>query len=423
MSTRWPHFRKALSLSLSVALFSGPVTAYAQKKPKTIKLKGSQLALSQEASEESSRENPDYKVVQTNYELALKKGAANILYAGLGRAFFRQGLCKEAQDAYQKALTAPQAEGIPPESVEEWVKQDLAEMKEQCPGTVNLECVPKPVAVRLNGPDTTNLAATCGNSVSLKPGQYQLTWVDGARRGEQSFQVQAMGEQVVKVDTNLRLGRLTVQCEDPQTILLLGKQSIPCDVPTGVVPGTSILHASLGDKAIRQEVQVEEGGEHKLSILLTSEADKEKPQEVSQVQDIQPDPELDPPDDKRPPAVRPAAASGGFSSAWGWTFLITGGLLTAGGGLASLQVSALDQQASDLADDENLTQDEFDTLVDDVDLYENLQWLGLGAGGAFLLTGVILLALSDDESPEATSLRWNLWGTANQAGVQLQGAW
>lgn len=297
-----------------------------------------QEQLLRDAVQESQRTDrePDYQAMRLNYEAALQKGEADILYVGLSRALFRQGLCFEAQDTLRQAAQAPNSTLATREEIQQQILRYQGDLERMCPGALQVACAdPKLKVVVAQQP------VACGQRLSLPPGQHTLRWTLGQHAGADTFQIK----------------RLEV---------------------------TSLSVPSAG-----------------------------LPQEQKEPRIIaQPGPEPTPPE-----------GNSGLRVA-GWSLVGVGALAFTGGGLSMLRVIYLDGEAQDLAAQNRIDGDEVYDLEDEAKLFESLQWAGLGIGAACTLGGLLLLWL-DGEQEEAPqpSVGLSLWGSPQDAGVQLQGRW
>lgn len=96
---------------------------------------------------------------------ALALGELNALYLNLGRAYFRDGNCAEAEAAYARALTAPAMSEPSPSAVRAKVDEYRADMRQGCPGTLVLTCTPGEMLIVVDrGPEQA-----CGE-IMLPPG-------------------------------------------------------------------------------------------------------------------------------------------------------------------------------------------------------------------------------------------------------------
>src|SRR5262245_40352957 len=78
----------------------------------------------------------DYATATSLLRSALELGELNILYLSLGRALYRDHRCREADDAYLKALKAPAVSEPAPSDVAAKVETYRADLSKSCPGTL-----------------------------------------------------------------------------------------------------------------------------------------------------------------------------------------------------------------------------------------------------------------------------------------------
>lgn len=95
-------------------------------------------------------------VVAKNYQKAinlfqgsLELGKLNITYLNLGRAHQKAGNCREAYDAFKKAIAkdTPKLKKPTPERVKERAKRYMEELKRTCPGQLVIECSPEDMEI------------------------------------------------------------------------------------------------------------------------------------------------------------------------------------------------------------------------------------------------------------------------------------
>jgi hypothetical protein len=118
------------------------------------------------------------------------------------------------------------------------------------------------------------------------------------------------------------------------------------------------------------------------------------------------------------PSLTDAVGGGG---AWGWVMIGLGAGVAGFGGYSSWAVSARNQEALALSQAAEPRLAEYERLKDEAALFDVLQYVGYGVGGALALGGALILAL-DGPAPDAQALRLTpLWGA--DAGVNLQMEW
>jgi hypothetical protein len=135
------------------------------------------------------------------YKLALKAGEANVLYAALGRALYRKGRCAEADEAYQKALTAPTVAEPPPASVREKIEEYRIGLRVECPGTLQIKCEPADMKVRVSG----GARRACSEfPIELKADFYRIEGSAGGEIVESEVKIVGMETATVELKIDVK---------------------------------------------------------------------------------------------------------------------------------------------------------------------------------------------------------------------------
>ncbi len=139
------------------------------------------------------------------FNAALLVKELNVVYLNLGRALQRGGACSGADEAFNRALTAPAVENPSADEVASAVKSYRAELRDACPGEVVLSCPDLPGAsITIDG-----RPASCGEPHALPPGPHVAAISSNDGSGEASFEI--MGLQTVTVT----LGIAAAEPADP----------------------------------------------------------------------------------------------------------------------------------------------------------------------------------------------------------------
>ncbi len=165
-----------------------------------------QLELNQQGLEALSA--GEYESAISFFEASLGLGQTNVTLANLGRAHQRAGNCEEAENNYEKVFDAPLVQSPPAEAVAEAVGRYRDEMRENCPGYLDISCDPAEIALYIDeeGPQE----CVQDEPRPLLPGRYEL-------RGEYEEQVT---ETTVGIDalqtSRVRLTLRGAEVEEPE---------------------------------------------------------------------------------------------------------------------------------------------------------------------------------------------------------------
>ena len=176
-----------LSLVAALALAQVPSPAAAQEGGQTTELSPKQVEYFIKASEAMEKE--DFPTAVEYYQLAIKQGEANILYASLGRALFRKGECKEADASYVKALTAPAVPDPPRSQVNQKIDEYRIGLRVDCQGTLEVACEPEDIQIRIGD----GARRPCSDfPIDLQPGTYPLVAFAYGRSIDREVQITGM---------------------------------------------------------------------------------------------------------------------------------------------------------------------------------------------------------------------------------------
>jgi hypothetical protein len=418
------YVQSTLRLILSLSLLLAHTHALAQQRG-TVKLTDTQDDLIKTAKKKATAKNPDYRSIAGLYSIALKEGPADVLFASLGTILAKQGLCIEARQNFLKALTAPIALNSNPNETRDYVEEKLQNLEETCPGSILPECAHDGVALRALAPSRpawTPVDLSCDVASSMPPGQYTLIWTDGDRTGQLPFEVQAMKQTSLTVQTAPSPGSLTVSCKDPATRLSVNQQDLSCGESITLPPGEYTLLASLGAETRQEQLQIQEAQSHTVNIALQRTPDDDGPSSQTPTPIVNDDTSAQRPRPTPSPRVtqKDTAQGGGVAAP---VFFTLGGLFLAGAGLAALQVNALDEDAQKLADQNSIDNQDVQTIRDGAAVYEPLQWVSLGLGVTGIILGFAYLN-SDSDDNERSDLQFDAWADPRgEAGVLMRGAW
>ncbi len=134
----------------------------------TVTQNQAQLSLYKEALGEMEKGN--YPRAVELLQAALLIGEANIVYLSLGRAHQKGGECRPAEEAFKKALGAPVVADPPADKVKAKIEQFRAELRQGCPGAVQVTCANPDTALLIDGKPLA-----CGEVMDLPPGDHTLS--------------------------------------------------------------------------------------------------------------------------------------------------------------------------------------------------------------------------------------------------------
>ena len=177
------------------------------------------------------------------YNLAIKQGEANVLYAALGRALYRKGRCAEADVAYEKALSAPTVAEPPPASVREKIEEYRIGLRVECPGMLAIKCSPTDMKVRVSG----GARRSCEDfPIELKPDFYRIEGSAGGEIVESEVKIVGMETATVELTIDVKaevVGPVITQPVDDSPLGLIG-------IVTAGVGGALLATAVVFDVAV-----------------------------------------------------------------------------------------------------------------------------------------------------------------------------
>lgn len=105
---------------------------------------------------------------------SLAVGELNVTYLNLGRAYFRDGQCDKAADAYRRARMAPEVAEPAAADVAKRLDQYETELS-SCPGIVQPRCLPTSLTISVDH----HAPVRCGPPLKLSPGEHVLSAAEG----------------------------------------------------------------------------------------------------------------------------------------------------------------------------------------------------------------------------------------------------
>lgn len=216
----------------------------------TVTQNQAQLSLYKEALGEMEKGN--YPRAVELLQAALLIGEVNIVYLSLGRAHQKGGECRPAEEAFKKALGAPVVADPPADKVKAKVEQFRAELRQGCPGAVQVTCVNPDTLLLIDGKPLT-----CGALMDLAPGEYTLSASLEGQSLQQPLRLEAL--QTTTFSVTLDAQKKVAQPDpikdpgpqDPKT-LDPGPRSLVLPITLGAVGG-GLLVGGLVFGALVQE--------------------------------------------------------------------------------------------------------------------------------------------------------------------------
>ena len=187
----------AISLSISALAFVLLTAAPAGAQGEFIEANPAQTQLNNEGVEAVN--GGDYQKAILIFEASIELGPLNITYLNLGRSYAKAGLCDKAIEAYDNTLTSPKVPDPPPEIVRETVERFRADLKDQCPGKVQVTCEPESLKISIDNEDPID----CPNEpLLLKPGAHRISATLFEQRVDEDITVVSL--QVLKVTLTIK---------------------------------------------------------------------------------------------------------------------------------------------------------------------------------------------------------------------------
>ncbi len=172
--------------------FAMPTTAQAQDE--IVTPSETQYKLYQEGAE--AFQAGQYDKAVDLFRASLRLGELNITYLNLGRSLFRLGKCKEASEAYAKALTSSKIANPTPMQVLQKVEKYRDELTQGCPSSVVVECSENSAEIYVNamGPLPCD-----GSPVTLLPGDHVVRGSHNGIEDSHEFSLRPMEQVTVKL--------------------------------------------------------------------------------------------------------------------------------------------------------------------------------------------------------------------------------
>ncbi len=217
------NYRRVLICISFAALFAwtssvGVSESFAQgSEPKTVVPTSAQLELNDAGVQAIIAE--DYELAVKLFDSSLALGPINITFVNRGRALQHAGKCERAEESYEAAYSAPTMTEPSAANVAATIERYRAELREECPGKVLLECDPVTLQVSIDG---ESLGSCPQEPIELSKGEHHIR---GTSMGKSV-------ETVVDI-APLKLRRLTLKL-DADTLTASGIQA--ADSSDGVRP-------------------------------------------------------------------------------------------------------------------------------------------------------------------------------------------
>ncbi len=184
----------------ALALFAVCVCATPVVAQETAEPTDAQVQLYAKATEAYQQEEFGAAIDLLTSALAL--GELNALYLNLGRAYFRNGQCAKAEEAYAKALKAPAMSEPSPSAVRAKVDEYRVDMKQGCPGTLVLTCTPAEMRVSVDGGEEQE----CGELV-LPVGKHVVRGTLMDKSAETTVEITSLGRTEAALSVEMTVAR------------------------------------------------------------------------------------------------------------------------------------------------------------------------------------------------------------------------
>lgn len=157
-----------LSLALTFCATAAMPTAHAQSAPAqaTVEPSNAQLELNNRAVKAIVAK--DYPKAVRLFRSSLDLGELNITYVNMGRAYQYMGNCKDAEKAFDKALSAPAVAQPSADKIAAVIAKYRKELKESCV-PVDDSVQPTPPEVDVNNTTVTDDSEQDKTTKSVKP--------------------------------------------------------------------------------------------------------------------------------------------------------------------------------------------------------------------------------------------------------------
>ena len=143
----WLH-PVTIAFAIGVLLSALPLSASASGDDE-LELTDRQRELNRQGVE--ALDADDFDTAIDKLEASLELGELNVTHANLGRAFQRSGDCDQAARHFRHALEAPTVDQPAPERIAELVDDYLDELRQDCPGYLEVDCKPPDIELFIDG--------------------------------------------------------------------------------------------------------------------------------------------------------------------------------------------------------------------------------------------------------------------------------
>ncbi len=316
------------------------------------------------------------------YESALKLGELDVIYLNLGRAWQKKNECFQAHDAFRQAATAPHAEGVPVETIQEKLARFDQELRQTCPGRLTLACDPG-----VESPTVDGQPQACGEVRAWPPGAYTVVATLDGRPLRRLATVAALEDltldlRAVQAQEDPTLGGLFVACSPANLQVSIGERPIPCNQLVQLAPGLHTLVGVQGERRATRDVTIVASSLQEVELSTDTLWDHPGP----------------------------------------LSLMALGGGLLLGGGVLGVLVEQTNDDIQREADEPVVDASRANDLTERVDLLEALEFSALGLGALTLTGGLVWLWLDADTDQDAP-LTLAPWIKPDLAGVAIGGGW
>ncbi len=161
--------RRATGLLIALAACLLPTLASAQVGGNFARPTQAQLELYMEGKK--AFQDEDFSKAIDHFRASLMVGDMNITWLNLGRAFFKDGRCVEAREAFDKVAASPQVQDPSPVEVLAKLEEYRQELKTSCMGSLVVACAQQGVKISVDG----GAARDCdGAAIELVAGPHAI---------------------------------------------------------------------------------------------------------------------------------------------------------------------------------------------------------------------------------------------------------
>ncbi len=240
---------RALVTTAALVVLAPSLAAAQDDAPPMVELSPKQIEYFQKATSLLNDDQHDTAIEY--YKLALKDGEANVLYASLGRAYFKKGDCQSADDNYIKALSAPTVSQPPPDAVRQKIEEYRIGLRVECSGKLEVVCAPQDMEIRI----AEGARRSCSEfPVDLPAGDYKVTAFAGGLSQDKDIKITGLETTSIEFSIDVPLdnggGGKPVTGGEPSVLGTVGWVTAGAGIAvvlSAVVMDVTVLSAAVDD--------------------------------------------------------------------------------------------------------------------------------------------------------------------------------